>query len=248
MNNFRDIENLSAYLDGELSEAESKRLETRLANDPQLASVLSDLRSARGILRKLPKRKAPRNFTLTRQMVGLKPPLPRSYGFVRFSTAFATVLLVISFAFNFLTLNMNATSQAPATAYGMGGGGGAPDESFDTRPQSGGGGDSEESAIEAPAAAEESAASDLAPAPTVSAELYQSVPAESPTPEGGMVSANGEQETSKITTDESEAPQQPQGINTPNAAFNWNQLLFGMILLGLVVMFVMHQSASRKWR
>ena len=66
MKNFRDIETLSAYIDGQLNAADAARLETRLKTDPELASVMNDLRAARGILRKLPARKAPRNFTLTR--------------------------------------------------------------------------------------------------------------------------------------------------------------------------------------
>src|SRR5512139_2880757 len=78
MNN-RDIELLSAYLDGELKPSHSIKLEARLKTDPELASVLNDLRVTRTLLRKLPSRKAPRNFTLTRKMVGLNPPLPRTY-------------------------------------------------------------------------------------------------------------------------------------------------------------------------
>ena len=95
MKNFREIEQLSSYLDGQLSSSESKRLEARIASDPELASAFNDLRAARGILRKLPARKAPRNFTLTRQMVGLKPPLPRSYSFFRFYHSAAFVYRIV---------------------------------------------------------------------------------------------------------------------------------------------------------
>ncbi len=70
---------------------------------------------------------------LTRQMVGLKPPLPRSYSFFRFSTAFATILFALTFAANALTqLPRMYTTGAPAPAiqeaYGMGGVGGGPAE------------------------------------------------------------------------------------------------------------------------
>ena len=78
MKNFRDIEQLSSYLDGQLSPSDSARLESLLSSNPDLASAFNDRRAARGILRKLPSRKAPRSFALSRQMVGLKPPLPRS--------------------------------------------------------------------------------------------------------------------------------------------------------------------------
>ena len=59
---FRDVEKLSAYLDGQLKPSEIARLESRIQTDPQLASALKDLRQARGILRQLPQRRAPRNF------------------------------------------------------------------------------------------------------------------------------------------------------------------------------------------
>ena len=75
--NRRDTEKLSAYLDGELKPSDSTKLEARLKTDPELASVLNDIRATRTLLRKLPSRKAPRNFTLTRKMVGQNPPLPR---------------------------------------------------------------------------------------------------------------------------------------------------------------------------
>ncbi len=45
--NQRDLELLSAYLDGQLNSSESARLESRLNSDPQLASVLTDLRATR---------------------------------------------------------------------------------------------------------------------------------------------------------------------------------------------------------
>jgi anti-sigma factor RsiW len=134
MKKIRDIEQLSSYLDGQLSPSDSARLESQLSSNPELASAFNDLRAARGILRKLPSRKAPRNFALTRQMVGLKPPLPRSYAFFRFSTAFATILLTLTFAANALTqlprMTFGAAAPAPAMqeAYGMGGG--APAEPF----------------------------------------------------------------------------------------------------------------------
>ena len=68
----RDIELLSSYLDGQLSSTDAARLEARLRTDPEMRSVLHDLRGARSLLRQLPMRKAPRNFTLTPKMVGQK--------------------------------------------------------------------------------------------------------------------------------------------------------------------------------
>lgn len=120
---FRDAEQLSAYLDGKLSQNDSARLEARLELDPNLRAVLKDLTQSRALLRKLPSRRAPRNFTLTPKMAGVKPPLPRAYPALRFATALASVLLIFSFAANTLTPRF-AAAPAPAAVYGMGGGGG----------------------------------------------------------------------------------------------------------------------------
>src|SRR5512145_3577188 len=113
--NHRDLELLSSYLDGQLKPSDSARLEARLASDPDLRAVLSDLRSARGLLRQLPMRKAPRNFTLTPQMVGKNPPLPRTYPAFRFVTALATLLFFATMGANLLVPQM-----ASQPAFGIG--------------------------------------------------------------------------------------------------------------------------------
>lgn len=120
--NQRDIEQLSEYLDGRLNASDSARLESRLASDPALASALEAMRASRALLRRMPKRRAPRNFTLTPAMVGRKPPLPRSYPVLRFATALATVLFALSFVTN--RVGQLAASAPAAAPYGMGGGGG----------------------------------------------------------------------------------------------------------------------------
>src|SRR5512142_2415793 len=117
--NQRDLELLSSYLDGRLKPSDSARLEARLASDPNLRSVLDDLRGARGLLRKLPMRKAPRNFLLTPKMVGKNPPLPRTYPAFKFVTALAAVLLFFTFGVNFLAPQMSSVPYA----FGRGGGG-----------------------------------------------------------------------------------------------------------------------------
>lgn len=113
MKNFTNIELLSEYLDGRLNASELSQLEVRLQSDPELDAALQDLRAARNILHRLPARKAPRNFTLTRQMVGLKPPLPRAYPFFKFATAFAAVLFLFSFTVNTLA-SQGGVAAAPA--------------------------------------------------------------------------------------------------------------------------------------
>lgn len=60
----RDLELLSAYLDGELSDREREALEQRLSRDARLRIALNELRDTVKLLHDLPRLKAPRDFTL----------------------------------------------------------------------------------------------------------------------------------------------------------------------------------------
>lgn len=253
MKTFREIELLSAYLDGQLSSSESARLEARLASDPELASAFDDLRAARGILRKLPSRKAPRNFTLTRQMVGLKPPLPRSYSFFRFSTAFATILLTLTFAANLAAPRLKYVG--PINTGWGGGYGGGPAESAPML------------AAEAPAATEAPAVMEEAipamtqtPAPTMEA-LAPALEMEA-MPTQMADSAATEAPTAKQMESPPEAAAQPpvedQAGAEPVAAepaqsqplipVAWQVALFILLLLSGLTAFLLRRSAIQKWK
>jgi anti-sigma factor RsiW len=238
MKNFRDIEKLSSYLDGQLNPSESARMESRISSDPELASAFNDLRATRSILRKLPARKAPRNFTLTRQMVGLKPPLPRSYSFFRFSTAFATVLLALTFAANALTqlprisFGASAPMAAPQGAYGLGGG---------------------PAATEAPAAAATEAPMAAAPSLEMAIAPTATPPAISADSARVSETPTAEVPTAKEAGNASESQEQPQ-VNAKPAGrealvpIAWQ---IGLLVLGLVsgvVMLALRRSAKQKWK
>ena len=94
--NFHDVELLSTFLDGQLEPSDAARIEARLSADPQLRAVLDDLRRSRALLRKVPARRAPRNFTLTPGMAGIEPPAPRAYPALRLATALATFFFAVS--------------------------------------------------------------------------------------------------------------------------------------------------------
>jgi hypothetical protein len=236
MNGFRDIEQLSAYLDGQLSPSDSARLESRLKSDPQLASAYEDIRSARGVLRKLPMRKAPRNFTLTRKMVGLKPPLPRAYPTFRFATAFATILFALTVAVN--TISPRVAYQVSIPNYGMGGGcaagaacgGGGPDTQALF---------SEPAATEAPVAeapAEESMdAAMAAPMPTEMAAADTERIGETPTPK----------EQVNPTESQNQPTVQREAFVIPAV---WQYGLLGLSLTGALILFALNQFAKRKWQ
>jgi anti-sigma factor RsiW len=220
--NRRDLELLSSYLDGQLRPSDSARLERRLSTDPALRAVLDDLRAARGLLRQLPMRKAPRNFTLTPKMVGKNPPLPRTYPAFKFVTALATLLLFFSVGVNYLGPQLATSSPA----LGMGGGG-APDIYF---------------AEEAPAATEAPAAE--APAEEPSVQLASPATATASAAEDSVRSAEAPAEKSGVGQ-----PQEP--VQSPEAAQPvspvWQIALAGVAVLGAMAMLLMRRLAAGRW-
>lgn len=93
----REWEALSAYLDGELPAKERARMEARLNQAPELRSALEEMRNTRTVLRSQPKVRAPRNFMLTPEMVGLASrPAQRApaYPFFRLASALAAFLFL----------------------------------------------------------------------------------------------------------------------------------------------------------
>ena len=127
---FRDVEQISAFLDGKLSKVETRRLNARLDADPGLAAVYNDLLQAKTLLRKTPQRRAPRNFTLTPKMAGIKPPVPRAVPFMRLASVLTAFLLFMTFAINFASSPSFGAPMAYGVGGGMGGGGGAPEEAM----------------------------------------------------------------------------------------------------------------------
>ena len=229
--NQRDIELLSSYLDGQLKPSETARLESRLSTDPDLRAVLDDLRSARGLLRQLPMRKAPRNFTLTPKMVGKNPPLPRSYPAFRFVSALATIMLFFTLGLNFVAPQM--ASQSPA--FGMGGGG-AP-EIF-----------SAEEAPAVPEAASGAPAATEAPAEEPSVQLLPQ-----PTTELSTTDSAREIETPMAKDGfEGDAPAadqaQVQNRVSPPIPPTWQIVLAGVALLSALIMVLMRRMAAERWR
>lgn len=95
----QEFENLSAYLDGELTSQEQSRLEHALEHSSELRQALDELRRTRIILRSASRLRAPRNFTLTAAMVGAVKPARKSFfafNALRFSSALASILLVLT--------------------------------------------------------------------------------------------------------------------------------------------------------
>ncbi len=91
----RDWETVSAYLDGQLSQREQARLESRLQKDFQLQIALNELRNTRDVLRSTPRLRVPRNFMLTPEMAGHPIRIPRLAPVFGWASAVASFLLVL---------------------------------------------------------------------------------------------------------------------------------------------------------
>jgi anti-sigma factor RsiW len=139
----RDLESLSAYLDGELSLKANQRLEARLESEPQLRSALEDLRRTRTLIRSAPALRAPRNFTLTPQMAGVRDGRSAStsaFAMMRLASVLAVIFLVVAvvgelYAGSRQPVTMQVAQDvqpAPEFAPGLGGGGGGADESVES--------------------------------------------------------------------------------------------------------------------
>jgi hypothetical protein len=232
----RDIELLSAYLDGQIKPSDSARLEARLKTEPELASVMDDLRTARGYLRQLPQRRAPRNFTLTRKMVGLNPPLPRAYPAFRFATTLATLLFFLTFGFNFLAPQI--VSQQAYGIYGMGGGGSAEVEIYSA----------EAPALEAPLPESTAAPAEPAAAAPASTLTVEGTPGDTERIVDTPVAKEGEDAGNALAQSQpQEPPQEPQAA-PPLVPSIWQFILLGVAIVSAVFMVVIRRVSVNRWK
>ena len=89
----RDLELLSAYLDGELSARDLARLLPRLEREPGLKQALEEMKAVVQQLRSLPEAPLPRSFTLSPEVAGIRSR-PRAYPVFQFATALAAIVFV----------------------------------------------------------------------------------------------------------------------------------------------------------
>jgi len=89
----RDLELLSAYIDGELSARGIARLLPRLDREPGLKQALDEMKAVVQQLGSLPEAPLPRSFTLTPDVVGIRSR-PRAYPVFQFATALAAIAFV----------------------------------------------------------------------------------------------------------------------------------------------------------
>ena len=106
---------LSAYLDNQVSTAERNQIEKQLTSDAAYRQAAESLRQTRTVIRGMPLRRVPHNFTLTPDMVKAR----RKWGIfpaLRLSSAFAALASVVLFALQLLPGMMNVAAPAAAPA------------------------------------------------------------------------------------------------------------------------------------
>ncbi|MBX3054978.1 MAG: hypothetical protein KF770_00765 [Anaerolineae bacterium] len=91
----RQQETMTAYLDNALPPAERQRFEQQMAQDPDLQAEVAQQQQTRALLRQLPPRQVPRNFTLDPALYGrpARQPLVTYYPALRAATVLTAVLL-----------------------------------------------------------------------------------------------------------------------------------------------------------
>jgi hypothetical protein len=230
-------------LDGRLNPSDAARLEGRLSSEATLKATLEELRQTRGLLRRLPQRRAPRNFRLTAKMAGVRPPEPRAYPVFRFATALAALLLVASVALNaFTPFAASRLAAAPAPALGLGGGGG-----YGGGPIGGGDG-----TVEAPPAPTELAPFAAAPAmPTATAEGTLAIEAATSVPpaEDTARAQATEQAFAEQANKSAPAESQPAAPATPRPIpLSWIVVLAVVMLVSAVAAWLLRTNNERRIR
>ena len=114
----KDLEAISAYIDQALNQRERTRLEERFKREPELLAELNSMRRTRRILRSAPPMRAPRNFTLTPDMVGAAQSQPnRLLPVTRFAFALASIFFVFTLVGRFTLGNVAGVQTEQSMAY-----------------------------------------------------------------------------------------------------------------------------------
>lgn len=114
------IEQLSAYIDGQLSPAKRAEVDSHLASCPACMRELETLQWTVALVRAVPPRRVPRSFAIP--VPAETPVRPRrfslrwSYGFLRTATACAALLLIVVVSGDLLLRTTSLRVAAPALA------------------------------------------------------------------------------------------------------------------------------------
>lgn len=101
----KETQEIIAYIDGSLSDIRKKSFEARLVSSAELSLEVLNQKRIRAAIRALPKKKAPRSFMLSPEMVKLRKPKFSLAPAFSFASAGVTILLLVVFAGEFLLGN-----------------------------------------------------------------------------------------------------------------------------------------------
>lgn len=109
---------LTGYADGELSAREQQQFEAMMAQDDALQREAEQLQMLRQQLRRTPRRRVPRNFTLDPQLYGAPDPQPlfRLYPVLQTATILAAVMLFFVLGLDLLGGGFSASDSAEPVA------------------------------------------------------------------------------------------------------------------------------------
>ena len=105
-----------AYIDGSLSGIRKESFEAKIASSAELSQEVLNQKRIRAALRALPKKRAPRNFMLSPEMIKQSKPKFSLVPAFSFASAGVTILLLAVFAGEFLLGNKSQTAMMDAAA------------------------------------------------------------------------------------------------------------------------------------
>ena len=114
--NDRDLELISAYIDGQLSAEERREVERRLDNEADLRLAYEELRATVQVLRDLEPVRPPRSFTLDPANVALQRPPATRLGWGRLLQVAGVFAAVLVAAIGTLSVIGSLGGSAPASA------------------------------------------------------------------------------------------------------------------------------------
>lgn len=103
------LEQLSAFLDGQLDETEQRQIESRLVSEPELQEMYEGLRNTKLLFSRLHRVHAPRSFALTPEMVKVRKQKQPFFSTVRWATSLAAILLVVMFGAEYILGGVSST-------------------------------------------------------------------------------------------------------------------------------------------
>ena len=123
---------LSAYIDGEVTEEQSRSIEQAVAKDPELALELHELIAAKRLLTGLPRQRAPRGFVRRvmaraerKHLLG-DQQAGGAFAAARWITLAVAAVVLLTAGIGIIAVNMLPTSQDPLPIADVGEGGGGP--------------------------------------------------------------------------------------------------------------------------